>query len=137
MIGGGVDATSFSNSITVTNTIANGETQSEKIKLRYGYVNPHVFANYKFPLKKGYVYLGPSAGYYMNIAATVSPLLGTTSAKVEHNLRHGYSWGAQIGTTVFISDKIGLNAEVGYRRAKVDNFLNTHFPLSIGVRYVL
>jgi hypothetical protein len=140
MIGGGVDVSRFAQSVTF-NLVVASQLKEVKVNTVHMYVNPNIFANYKLPLKKGYVYLGPSIGYYYTNPPVIKTEAGNPNVQTGHRAEHGYSWGAQAGTTVFLTSKIGINAEAAYRRAKVKGdagkFTYTHFPISLGVRYVL
>lgn len=99
--------------------------------------NPYAFTNYKFPIYKGYMYIGGNLGYYSTNIPVIEYQYDSknniTSMTDIATPFTSLSYGAQAGLTIMLTSKVGVNAEAAFRQlAAAGN--SQYFPLTVGVR---
>lgn len=143
IIGLGIDFYRFSG---VMDDIYYYNTSGERIVYKdnwsYIAINPNLYANYKFPLLKGYLYAGGTFGYYFApmpayaIKHVSGSQWGSGVEKWTEN-QHTVNYGAQIGYCLAVTKNLSINIEGAVRHTTLLKRGFTHFPVSAGLRYSL
>ncbi|RYD55538.1 MAG: hypothetical protein EOP56_15605 [Sphingobacteriales bacterium] len=104
----------------------------------YG-IAPNIFANYKLPIGKSYLYAGASLGMYYYPTTSFSLVLFPGEDDYLPMRHIKYHWnamlGAQAGYNLHLSKSFGFNLEAGYRIVPAPGKDIVYIPLSVGIRY--
>jgi hypothetical protein len=121
------------------------------------YIAPALVANFKGQFLKGYLYGGLALGYFKTFkdkgdvklitTYTSDPNYPVKEELVGTKMAYGpYTWllpGAQVGYTMSLTDRLGVNAEAAFRWGRETEspfFMQRRvkfIPVSIGIRYAL
>jgi hypothetical protein len=108
------------------------------VKLGNPAIPVKLFADYKISWKHKEVYGGVSAGY-VSLSNMVSVPPAEWSQVLQPNTGYGFVVGVQLGGTYFMTQRIGINAELQgcYMSLLHESNKLFEFPATIGIRYRL
>lgn len=140
-IGGiGIDVGSYGSEITLPYVNMQGQQTAFTDQASSYFINPSLYASYKFALPVGYLYAGINMGYFMltRDVYAYEEVQASPSYTVIHKFsetRRSVSVGLQAGFTTPVSDKISFSIETGFRYIPIRIDQRAFIPGLLGFAY--